>query len=61
MAVRTRRDMFSCDTRLDTTQIVPASRLVSNITGFAVQPNKAVVGANAFDHESGLHQDGVLE
>jgi 2-isopropylmalate synthase len=61
MAVRTRRDMFSCDTRLDTTQIVPASRLVSNITGFAVQPNKAVVGANAFAHESGIHQDGVLK
>ncbi len=61
MAVRTRRDMFTCDTRLDTTQIVPASRLVSNITGFAVQPNKAVVGANAFAHESGIHQDGVLK
>ncbi len=61
MAVRTRRDMFTCDTRIDTTQIVPASRLVSNITGFAVQPNKAVVGANAFAHESGIHQDGVLK
>jgi 2-isopropylmalate synthase len=61
MAVRTRQDVFSCDTRLDTTQIVPASRLVSNITGFAVQPNKAVVGANAFAHESGIHQDGVIK
>ena len=61
MAVRTRRDMFTCDTRIDTTQIVPVSRLVSNITGFAVQPNKAVVGANAFAHESGIHQDGVLK
>ncbi len=61
MTVRTRQDVFSCDTRLDTTQIVPASRLVSNITGFPVQPNKAVVGANAFAHESGIHQDGVIK
>ncbi|HEY5682056.1 MAG TPA: 2-isopropylmalate synthase [Sulfuricaulis sp.] len=61
MAVRTRRDIFPCDTRLDTTQIVPASRLVSNITGFPVQPNKAIVGANAFAHESGIHQDGVIK
>ena len=61
MAVRTRQDYFTCDTRLDTTQIVPCSRLVSTITGFAVQPNKAIVGANAFAHESGIHQDGVLK
>jgi 2-isopropylmalate synthase len=61
MAVRTRRDMFTCDTRIDTTQIVAASRLVANITGFAVQPNKAIVGANAFAHESGIHQDGVIK
>ncbi|MDH4273605.1 MAG: 2-isopropylmalate synthase [Gammaproteobacteria bacterium] len=61
MAVRTRRDVFTCDTRIDTTQIVAASRLVSSITGFAVQPNKAIVGANAFAHESGIHQDGVLK
>lgn len=61
MAVRTRRDVFDCDTRVDTTQIVPASRLVSTITGFAVQPNKAIVGANAFAHESGIHQDGVIK
>jgi len=61
MAVRTRQDVFSCDTTLDTTQIVPASRLVSGITGFPVQPNKAIVGANAFAHESGIHQDGVLK
>ncbi len=61
MAVRTRRDVFSCDTRLDTSHIVPASRLVSNITGFPVQPNKAIVGANAFAHESGIHQDGVIK
>ena len=61
MAVRTRRDLFSCETRIDTTQIVPASRLVSSITGFPVQPNKAIVGANAFAHESGIHQDGVIK
>ncbi len=61
MAVRTRQDLFPCDTSLDTTQIVPASRLVSGITGFPVQPNKAIVGANAFAHESGIHQDGVLK
>ncbi|MGI9303078.1 MAG: 2-isopropylmalate synthase [Gammaproteobacteria bacterium] len=61
MAVRTRQDIFDCDTGLDTTQIVPASRLVSGITGFPVQPNKAIVGANAFAHEAGIHQDGVLK
>jgi 2-isopropylmalate synthase len=61
MAVRTRQDVFSCDTGLDTTQIVSCSRLVSSITGFPVQPNKAIVGANAFAHESGIHQDGVLK
>jgi 2-isopropylmalate synthase len=61
MAVRTRQDVFSCDTRLDTTQIMNCSKLVSGITGFNVQPNKAIVGANAFAHESGIHQDGVLK
>jgi 2-isopropylmalate synthase len=61
MAVRTRQDVFSCHTDLDTTQIVNCSRLVSNITGFPVQPNKAIVGANAFAHEAGIHQDGVLK
>jgi len=61
MAVRTRRDLFSCETQIDTTQIVPASRLVAGITGFPVQPNKAIVGANAFAHESGIHQDGVIK
>ncbi|MFQ5994740.1 MAG: 2-isopropylmalate synthase [Acidiferrobacterales bacterium] len=61
MAVRTRQDVFVCDTRIDTTHIVPASRIVSNITGFPVQPNKAIVGANAFAHESGIHQDGVIK
>lgn len=61
MAVRTRSDLFTCTTRIDTTQIVPASKLVSQITGYPVQPNKAIVGANAFAHESGIHQDGVLK
>jgi 2-isopropylmalate synthase len=61
MTVRTRRDVFDCDTGLDTTQIMTCSRLVSGVTGFAVQPNKAIVGANAFAHESGIHQDGVLK
>jgi len=61
MAVRTRQDVFDCNPDVDTTQIVPCSRLVSGITGFVVQPNKAIVGANAFAHESGIHQDGVLK
>ncbi len=62
MAVKTRRDIMPCTVdHLDTTQIVPTSRLVAGITGFAVQPNKAIVGANAFAHESGIHQDGVLK
>lgn len=61
MAVRTRRDFFDLDVGIDTTQIVPTSKLVSSITGFMVQPNKAVVGANAFAHASGIHQDGVLK
>ena len=61
MAVRTRKDYFNVETRIDATQIVPASRLVSTITGYPVQPNKAIVGANAFSHEAGIHQDGVLK
>jgi 2-isopropylmalate synthase len=61
MAVRTRRDVFQCDTGIDTREIVHCSKLVSNITGFPVQPNKAIVGANAFAHEAGIHQDGVLK
>ncbi|ACB64655.1 2-isopropylmalate synthase [Burkholderia ambifaria] len=61
MAVKTRKDYFGLDVGLDTTQIVPTSKLVSQITGFVVQPNKAVVGANAFAHASGIHQDGVLK
>ncbi len=61
MAVRTRKDHFNLQVGIDTTQIVPTSKLVSQITGFAVQPNKAVVGANAFAHASGIHQDGILK
>jgi 2-isopropylmalate synthase len=61
MALKTRRDFFKLDVGIDTKQIVPISRLVSGITGFPVQPNKAVVGANAFAHASGIHQDGVLK
>lgn len=61
MAVRTRQDEFACDTQIDTTQIVASSRLVSSITGFPVQPNKAIVGSNAFAHEAGIHQDGVIK
>ena len=61
MAVKTRRDIFNLETRIDTTQIVTTSKLVSSITGYPVQPNKAIVGANAFAHESGIHQDGVLK
>lgn len=61
MAVKTRKDMMPVQTTIDTTHIVPTSRLVSSITGFPVQPNKAIVGANAFAHESGIHQDGILK
>jgi 2-isopropylmalate synthase len=61
MAVKTRRDYFGLEVGIDASQIVPASRLVSQTTGFVVQPNKAVVGANAFAHASGIHQDGVLK
>lgn len=61
MAVRTRSDFFNIETNINTKEIVPASRLVSSITGFPVQPNKAIVGANAFAHESGIHQDGVIK
>ncbi len=61
MAVKTRHDFFNLEVGIDTQHIVSASKLVSNITGFAVQPNKAIVGANAFAHASGIHQDGVLK
>ncbi|OGO24026.1 MAG: 2-isopropylmalate synthase [Chloroflexi bacterium RBG_16_50_9] len=61
MAVKTRKDFFNLTTDIDTRQIYKASRLVSDLTGFPVQPNKAIVGANAFRHESGIHQDGVIK
>ena len=61
MAVKTRRDYFQLDLGIDISHILAASRLVSQTTGFVVQPNKAVVGANAFAHASGIHQDGVLK
>jgi 2-isopropylmalate synthase len=61
MAIRTRNTLFKVTTDIDTTQIYRASRLVSELTGFPVQPNKAIVGSNAFSHESGIHQDGVIK
>ena len=61
MAIKTRKDLLDVHTRIETENILAASRLVSGITGFPVQPNKAIVGANAFAHESGIHQDGVLK
>jgi 2-isopropylmalate synthase len=61
MAVKTRKDYFNLDLGIETKQILAASRMVSQTTGFVVQPNKAVVGANAFAHASGIHQDGVLK
>ncbi|MFL2783550.1 MAG: 2-isopropylmalate synthase [Dehalococcoidia bacterium] len=61
MALETRDDLFDVSTSIDTTQIYRTSRLVSDITGFPVQPNKAIVGANAFRHASGIHQDGVIK
>ncbi len=61
MAVKTRRDYFNLDMNIDPLHIVAASRMVSQTTGFVVQPNKAVVGANAFAHASGIHQDGMLK
>lgn len=61
MAIRTRHDIIPVETRVDASHIVSTSRLVSSITGFPIQPNKAIVGANAFAHESGIHQDGILK
>ena len=61
MALRTRRDLYHLDTGVDARRIYPISRLVSQLTGIAIQPNKAVVGTNAFAHSSGIHQDGVLK
>ncbi|MEW6713965.1 MAG: 2-isopropylmalate synthase [Nitrospirota bacterium] len=61
MALRTRRDIYNADTKINTEEIMRSSRLVTKITGMSVQPNKAIVGANAFAHESGIHQDGLLK
>jgi 2-isopropylmalate synthase len=61
MALRTRRDIFNADTQINTEEIIRSSKLVTKITGISVQPNKAIVGANAFAHESGIHQDGLLK
>jgi 2-isopropylmalate synthase len=61
MAINTRKDLFNLKTGVNTNQIYKASRLVSELTGFVVQPNKAIVGANAFRHQSGIHQDGVIK
>ncbi|MBN1318107.1 MAG: 2-isopropylmalate synthase [Anaerolineales bacterium] len=61
MALRTRRDVLKVDTRIESRRIYPVSRMVSQLTGIPVQPNKAIVGANAFAHSSGIHQDGVLK
>lgn len=61
MALHTRKPIFNLETGIDTTQLMRASKLVSNYTGIVVQPNKAIVGANAFAHEAGIHQDGMLK
>ena len=61
MAIKTRKDFFNLTTNINTRQIYKTSRLVSELTGFLVQPNKAIVGVNAFSHESGIHQDGVIK
>jgi len=61
MAIRTRKDFFNLTTGIETTHFYSTSRLVSELTGFLVQPNKAIVGANAFRHQSGIHQDGVIK
>ena len=61
MALRTRPQVYRLDTGIDTTQLTRTSRMVSNFTGLPVQPNKAIVGANAFSHEAGIHQDGMLK
>ncbi len=61
MAIKTRSDLFNLTTDIDTGQIYRASRLVSELTGFVVQPNKAIIGANAFRHQSGIHQDGLIK
>lgn len=61
MTLKTRKDFYNADTNINTKEIIRTSRLISRITGISVQPNKAIVGANAFAHESGIHQDGLLK
>jgi 2-isopropylmalate synthase len=61
MAVKTRQVEFDCETRIESKELYPASQLLEEITGNGVQPNKAIVGGNAFAHEAGIHQDGVLK
>ena len=61
MAINTRQAVFNCNTSIKTKEIFKTSRLVSKLTGFVVAPNKAIVGANAFRHEAGIHQDGILK
>jgi 2-isopropylmalate synthase len=61
MAIKTRKDILGCETQINSTEIMKTSRLVSHITGSMVQPNKAIVGSNAFAHEAGIHQDGILK
>jgi 2-isopropylmalate synthase len=61
MALNVRKDYFDLSTEIDVAELVPTSRMLVEFTGIGVQPNKAVVGANAFAHESGIHQDGMLK
>ncbi len=61
MAMRVRQDYYHCDTRINTQRLAPTSGLLSSVTGMAVQRNKAIVGRNAFAHEAGIHQDGMLK
>jgi len=61
MALRTRKDLYKAETGIDTRRLLPTSRLVSSLTGLHVQRNKAIVGENAFAHEAGIHQDGILK
>jgi 2-isopropylmalate synthase len=61
MALKTRQDLYGVKTRVNTRELYRTSRLVSDLTGMVIQPNKAIVGSNAFRHQSGLHQDGILK
>src|SRR4029079_2712339 len=61
MAIKTRRDFFNLETNIKTTELYRTSRLVEQLTGMNLQPNKAIVGANAFRHQSGIHQDDILK